>query len=302
MAPGGVGVTNTTNVQVVGNVIRQSGREGITLRDPNNEGLATGGAVVSDNLIVSALRASIQILERGKTLVSNNVIDATTQRGVQILNTVSQRESITIIGNNISNTSLSAIDCSYVKGLIVSNNNVYKQALNGVIIDNTSQVKISGNYFVNSNKASGSEGIKLTANVTDGCIISDNFITDNEYGIEANSICQLTGNRVFDNTNNYAGVYGMTRTLAINSATPSVDSGSSFITANTLATTVSNFTGGLDGQLINIVVNDSSTTFDFSGSSLKGNNGVDYTASQYDSLFCVYNATLGVWLCNVNQG
>ena len=73
-----------------------------------------------------------------------------------------------------------------------------------------------------------------------------------------------------------------------------------FRTANTLATTINNFTGGVTGQHIVVKVNDVNTTFDFTGSALIGNNGVDYVAGIGDALDCEYDGTN--WYCTIIQG
>ena len=86
-------------------------------------------------------------------------------------------------------------------------------------------------------------------------------------------------------------------TLAANSATPSVLNRILCVTANTLATAITNFTDGVQGQDIAVRVNDANTTFDFSSSSLKGNNGVDFAAASGDMVFC---KKVGAnWYCTI---
>lgn len=85
--------------------------------------------------------------------------------------------------------------------------------------------------------------------------------------------------------------------LGVNSATPSVANGIGFVTANTSATAITNFTGGVPGQSISVLVNDANTTFDFSGTSLKGNNGVDYVATSGDVIFAKRIGSN--WYCTV---
>jgi hypothetical protein len=85
--------------------------------------------------------------------------------------------------------------------------------------------------------------------------------------------------------------------LADGDATPSVAGHTQVSTNNTAPTTITNFDGGISGQEIWVRVNDTNTTFDFTASSLKGNNGVDLVASQYDSLRCTYDGVQ--WLCVV---
>lgn len=86
-------------------------------------------------------------------------------------------------------------------------------------------------------------------------------------------------------------------TLTANSATPSVADGSYWKTANSNPTTITAMPGGMNGQVINILVTDANTTFDFTGTTLKGNRGADYAASQYDLITCLNDGTN--WNCTV---
>jgi hypothetical protein len=88
-------------------------------------------------------------------------------------------------------------------------------------------------------------------------------------------------------------------TLVADSVAPSVAQGRNFKTANTVPTTVTNFADGIDGQEIRVRVDDSSTVFDFTGSSLVGNGGSDYIAANGDQLLATYDADEGVWYCQV---
>lgn len=84
--------------------------------------------------------------------------------------------------------------------------------------------------------------------------------------------------------------YGGQQTLTADSTTPSVSDGSNFITANTIPTAITNFTGGNNGQVIFIEVNDANTTYDCTASNL--NCGAsDITAAAGDVLTFIYNGT-----------
>lgn len=91
-------------------------------------------------------------------------------------------------------------------------------------------------------------------------------------------------------------------TLAVDDTTPSVQAvrGYSDVmwqTANTSATTISNFDDGYLGQEIWVFIGDANTTIDFTSSNLKGNGGVDFSASQGDHLHCIFDGTN--WRCLV---
>jgi hypothetical protein len=87
--------------------------------------------------------------------------------------------------------------------------------------------------------------------------------------------------------------------LMSNSKTPSVANARLFKTQNTLAIGITNFTDGIFGQQITVLVNDNNTTFHFTGTNLKGNAAADFKASVGDYLTCTYDGTN--WYCHVED-
>ena len=83
-------------------------------------------------------------------------------------------------------------------------------------------------------------------------------------------------------------------------ATPSVAAGSAFYANNATPTTITGFDDGVAGQQITVFVITDNTTFDFSGSNLKGNGGADLVAQSGDSLFCIETGGWG-WACQVSK-
>ena len=89
-------------------------------------------------------------------------------------------------------------------------------------------------------------------------------------------------------------------TLEVDSATPTVSANSVFKTANTVATTITNFVDGTSGQIIWVIIGDALTKIDFtSNTSLRGNGGSDWTPTTNDHMQCVYDGTS--WYCNVSD-
>ena len=89
-------------------------------------------------------------------------------------------------------------------------------------------------------------------------------------------------------------------TLPDQVTTPNVSAGRNFKTANTGATLISDFEGGVDGQVIFIKIGDANTDFDFTSSGLQGNAGANWTtAVAGDSMTCVYDGT--GWLCDISD-
>lgn len=82
-------------------------------------------------------------------------------------------------------------------------------------------------------------------------------------------------------------------------ATPSVASATVFRTANTVATTITAFDSGAAGQIIWVLINDTNTTIDFTGTTLRGNVGVDWSPTTGDHLQAVFDGTN--WHCIVSD-
>lgn len=84
-------------------------------------------------------------------------------------------------------------------------------------------------------------------------------------------------------------------TATANDVTPSVDETDVLVTNNTSATVVTTLDDGIPGQSVLVLINDALTTFDFSGTVLKGNNGIDKTFTSGDSILATYDGTN--WHC-----
>lgn len=87
--------------------------------------------------------------------------------------------------------------------------------------------------------------------------------------------------------------------FAANDATPSVSDGKNFKTANSSSTTITALDDGVDGQEVLIWINDANTTVDFTGTTLKGNAGADWTPANGDFMRCTCQGTN--WLCSVHD-
>jgi hypothetical protein len=77
---------------------------------------------------------------------------------------------------------------------------------------------------------------------------------------------------------------GKHTTLTVNSATPSVAGNNMWRTLNTAATTISNLTGGVEGQVYVISFQDNNTTVQFSAGNIRGNGAADKVMSNGDAL------------------
>lgn len=101
-------------------------------------------------------------------------------------------------------------------------------------------------------------------------------------------------------------LYGL-QTFTDGDTTPSVGyhavdtdmPGNVFATANTGATTITDFDHGDDGQIIEVIIGDSNTTIDCNGGNLYCNACVDWHPQQNDSMICVCDGS--DWYCNVSR-
>lgn len=85
-----------------------------------------------------------------------------------------------------------------------------------------------------------------------------------------------------------------------NDATPSVlTQAAAYYTANSGGTTITAFDDGYPGQVIRVLILDANTTIDFTGTTLKGNAGSDWTPGNGDWLEGVFNGTN--WYCSVHD-
>ncbi|TJV27687.1 MAG: hypothetical protein E5Y16_26845 [Mesorhizobium sp.] len=81
--------------------------------------------------------------------------------------------------------------------------------------------------------------------------------------------------------------------------TPSVAGGRRFKASNTVATTITALDGGFEGQEVTVVFTTANTTVDFTGTTLKGNAGVDWVPAANDHMTCVFDGAN--WFCNVSD-
>uniref|UniRef100_A0A6M3KWW4 Putative pectate lyase n=1 Tax=viral metagenome TaxID=1070528 RepID=A0A6M3KWW4_9ZZZZ len=85
--------------------------------------------------------------------------------------------------------------------------------------------------------------------------------------------------------------------FGIDDATPDITTAYIFKTRNANPTTITMFDGGYEGQKIIVLILDANTTFDFTGTNLKGNAGADWAAGNGDWLEAVFDGTN--WYCAV---
>lgn len=97
-------------------------------------------------------------------------------------------------------------------------------------------------------------------------------------------------------------LYGQATAFTSGDTTPNITTNTIFRTANSGATTISDFDAGggtiPEGRIIYVIIDDANTTLDCTSSGLKCNNGVDYSAADGDLLMALYDND-GDWLVTI---
>lgn len=139
--------------------------------------------------------------------------------------------------------------------------------------DNWQATSASGNNVYTGNRGGNTTGVKVARyDFNDGVTsASAKNKYDNNYGDVSVGTAQF--NMQTNNGSGMAFAPGAAKILTVNSATPDVTGYERFSTNNSSGTTITDFTGGTQGQLISVFVGDSNTTIQHNGAtiSLPGN-------------------------------
>lgn len=304
LAPGAIGAANVGQFKIVNNDIVLANFAGIYVNDSNAFGNPTGFSLISGNTLNEITKDGIKITNSNRVSITNNQIDKADLRGIYVLNTRTPPATnldnflISVCDNVIANSLLSGLDLNDCIQLRVNGNMVKAAGVQGISVAGSTDVLVEGNFIQDS----ALRGIHITSTVT-RAMVQNNFVRgDNSagtVGLQLDANGTYTGNMVTNHVTDYAGTWKDMRTLTANSTTPSVLYGHAFVTANTVATTITNLTDGFDGQEVIVVIRDAFTTIDFTGSNMKGNGGADWAAPISGSMRCVYNRALFAWYCTV---
>ena len=150
-------------------------------------------------------------------------------------------------------------------------------------------------------------------NLFTGCYAEAITANDHRYGFRDTLANSVAKNRYVNNvsfghataawsTDDFSGAvvdFGSNAPILITDedATPSVAQHLFWKTGNTIATTITAFDDGISGQRIVIRIGDANTTIDFSGTTLKGNGGVDWVPVSNNTMSCISDGTN--WYCDI---
>lgn len=211
-------------------------------------------------------------------------------KGISIGHNIS---NVRILSNHIENHDdaddygifLDANSSDGVRCVDIENNLFWEDDI-GIYANNASNLKIANNKF--SGGASANREVLDIQTTCDRITYEENVVFSTAYSTYIAS----------------GSVDPRIHTFTDADATPSVATGSrtapcAFKTANTGSTTITSFDSGSLGQKIIVIFGDANTTIDFSGTTLKGNDGVDWPAQENDRLTAVHDGTN--WICDIES-
>jgi len=281
------------NARIVNNQCT-GGSQGIFLGAPGgNEDV---NSVISGNTCIGAGTDGIFLDKADNCTISNNVTHSNGADGID----VSGSDNCVIIGNvSFNNSQVSANRFGMVVSAcdnctIVGNNCFDTQGaptqLNGLLVTSGSENTVVGNT------GTGNISTNVVINEVDGATRA-NFNSETE--VRQSTIQQNGPITMSAGPNDSDITYGDPPILTATGAVGDVSIGNAFEIANAVPTTVVFFNGGTDGKPVHIVFNNSNTTIDFTGTSMKGNGGVDWTPNQFDSM--IMTKFDGKWICQISN-
>lgn len=229
--------------------------------------------------------------------IENNTFRMTNGYGIALEPSSSRYiKNAAIVNNTISGADAAIyatidVDTEWFEDIEISNNKISSSNL-GVALRGALRPVIRGNMLNN-----GTGTFFFSLGGLTGAIVENN-------AMDASALFQsgsgATPTYYRRNNNLRAGAdQDAFVTLAANSATPSVNGANSVQTNNSAPTTITTLNGGYAGMAVTVLFADGNTTVDFTGTNLKGNNGVDWTATVNDTMTCSFDGTN--WYCDVSN-
>lgn len=297
LAPGAIGVTNQSRFTLDNNSIRNAGVNGVDVSDANGFGEALLGAHITNNRMTSVAARMIRVRTLSGVSILGNTGDTAGTAGLEVNQGLTTLVvDYNVADNKFKNVTGTAFVFKYIDGLKLANN-LASMCSAGIGIGNCNSVSATGNQVKDqTGRGFQVESTCTIVSLADSLIDGDGTSTE---GIRLDAATRQSNNKVSGCVAPWAGNFAPWATLTVNSTTPSVADGREFITNNTNPTTITNFTGGHDGQELRVVFTDANTTLDFSSSNLVGNNGVDRAMAAGDAITATYRASTSKWYCVV---
>lgn len=297
-----IGLMNARRISVIGNHCSGATDFGIHVEEHLYD------SVIKSNIIHDHTQDGIRAGYSAGNVISGNVTTKNGRRGISL----SQDANENVIAGNVARMN----------------------GWGGVVVEDGSYNLIDVNSSINNNQAlhdtyrSGIQILSVGAiaplyNTIRGNIATDTQpIKTQQYGIsEGGTLANLNvienndvrGNALEPYNNIQRAAWGVNKTIVRNNiggynlctftpgdTTPSVaiDIGL-FKTINTAPTVITSFDDGYFGQSLRLIIGDAFTTFDFTGTTLKGNANMDWSPSAGDWLEATYDGTN--WYCAIHD-
>lgn len=223
LAPGAIGSTNTTNIDISGNVIHDVSWYGIWIGDPNQNGLGTGtgasfvangGAIVGNNIIRNATaKDAIKISQRHNVRVENNHISGAVH-GIEVASggSYTYLHNIAISHNTIGpGITQNGIYAQELQRGVIDGNVIDGPGADGISVYGTSDAVTVSHNTINAPTAQGID----TGGSTTNLLVMQNMVSNGSAnGIYAHDSGIYRSNSVFGNSTNWGGTYGTAAQLA----------------------------------------------------------------------------------------
>lgn len=138
--------------------------------------------------------------------------------------------------------------------------------------------------------------------VTGGVLFSEAGLTGSTFTVKDNVMVNVStaiGNTGAATVLRSGNIVDGVRTTTITGATPTRSATDVMKTNNGSPTTMTAINGGVSGDTVTVIIGDANTTIDFTGTTLKGNGGVDWTPGSGDHMICTFDGTN--WYCNISE-
>lgn len=312
----GIYVQGTDNTVVTGNTVRNTNQQTAseTLSPACISTISSNGSVIANNICDTSGKRCIQIKLSDNSVVTGNIANNAGDDGIRIVNST----NAIINDNSIDSPTNNGINVSYTTvttghNLAVANNLIKDTGASGINFPLLDEAYVSGNFIENAgvfgiaanavtntlfegNRVRNSGNIGFRCNGTDSTVtLSSNTVSggsSDDFNLSAPCLV-LPGNY-----GEFTGAYSPFRTLTQNSSTPSVESAISVRIANSVATTITDFAEGYEGQTFTAFFANNNTVIDFTQSTLMGNGQASWSATLNDSMSCTLRD--GVWYCLIS--
>jgi hypothetical protein len=316
-----------TNNNVYGAGVNKSDGGVLINSDAVNCAIIGNALETTSSAVASSTQVGIFVSNSDTNVTGNTIVgNSATSKGIYVRTNIGDINAVRIEGNVVDLVS-GSIGCAveytnsrYIRNCAITDN-TFKGGANGIYINDGASGTYIEDILIDRNKITGctSDFISLRGLVRP-------VITNNEMNastgtffvrIGAASDVVMVDNRcdasaafrtVTGATPTYVRRYNNLRSgvdqdafvaMTAGDTTPSVDGCRSIKTANASATTVTALDDGYAGMDVVVLIDDANTTVDFTGTTLKGNGGADWSPGSGDFMRCVYNGTN--WYCTVSD-